>query len=47
LEKPIKIGGDAGELVEVLDGLAPGDKVVTNGSFDLRSKALRESGGAI
>jgi len=45
LEKPVKLGGDAGDLVEVLDGLTAGEKVVTNGSFDLRSKALREAGG--
>lgn len=34
---PVKLGEKAQDQVEILDGLAPGDRVVVNGAFDLKS----------
>ena len=44
-ERPVKLGSSRGDLVQVLDGLKPGDKVVTNGSFFLRAEATRTRSG--
>ena len=44
-ERPVKLGPSRGNLVQVLDGLKPGDKVVTNGSFFLRAEATRTRSG--
>jgi cobalt-zinc-cadmium efflux system membrane fusion protein len=45
-ERPVKLGQPAGEIVQVLEGLKPGEKVVTEGSFFLRAEATRmRSGG--
>jgi len=41
-ERRITAGEDAGGFVEVLKGLKAGDKVVVNGSFTLRSQALKQ-----
>ena len=41
VERAVKLGPPAGEFVPVLDGLKPGDKVVTDGSFFLRAEAAR------
>lgn len=41
LEKPVTLGSPVGDFVQVLDGLKPGDKVVTEGSFFLRAEAAR------
>ncbi len=43
-ERKVKLGSEMDDWVEVLSGLHPGEKVVTNGSFVLRSESLRESG---
>jgi membrane fusion protein, heavy metal efflux system len=42
-ERQVRLGGESGPYVEVLSGLKPGELVVTNGSFELRSVSLRES----
>jgi RND family efflux transporter MFP subunit len=40
-ERAVKLGPSRGDLVQVVEGLRPGEKVVTNGSFFLRSEAAR------
>src|SRR5215831_4649099 len=40
-ERPVKLGPSRGDVVQVVEGLRPGEKVVTNGSFFLRSEAAR------
>ena len=46
VERTVRLGPPAGEFVPVLDGLKPGDKVVTDGSFYLRAEAARTRPGA-
>lgn len=41
LEKVVTPGSPAGDAVQVLDGVKPGDRVVTEGSFFLRAEAAR------
>lgn len=41
-ERPIKPGAKAGDYAEILKGLAPGEKVVSKGSFELRSAFLEK-----
>ncbi len=43
-KRPVKLGADAGDRVEILSGLAPGEKVVTSGTTFVR---LAETSGAI
>lgn len=45
VERTVKLGPPSGEFVPVLEGLKPGDKVVTDGSFLLRSEAARTRSG--
>src|SRR5438105_6687974 len=45
VERPVKVGPPAGEFVPILNGLKPGDKVVTDGSFYLRAEAARTRSG--
>lgn len=45
VERAVKLGAPAGDLVPVLDGLKPGEKVVTEGSFFLRAEAARTRPG--
>ena len=45
VERAVKLGPPAGEFVPVLEGLKPGDKVVTDGSFFLRAEAARTRSG--
>ncbi len=40
-ERKVKLGSQSDQYVEVLEGLKPGEKVVTKGSFDLRAEAVR------
>jgi cobalt-zinc-cadmium efflux system membrane fusion protein len=40
-ERKVKLGAESGQYVEVVSGLKPGERVVTNGSFDLRAEAVR------
>lgn len=42
-EQKIITGSEYGEMVNVISGLKSGDKVVTKGSFELRSETLKES----
>jgi RND family efflux transporter MFP subunit len=46
VETPVTLGAALGDAVQVLNGLKPGEKVVTEGSFFLRAEAarLRSSG---
>lgn len=41
LERMVKVGIDSEGYVEILQGLKPGDPVVTQGSFDLRAESVR------
>lgn len=45
IERTVKLGTMVGESVEVLDGLKPGELVVTAGSFFLRAEAGRTRPG--
>ena len=40
--RDVKPGQRAGEAVEILAGLSPGDRVVTAGGFALKSRLLAE-----
>jgi membrane fusion protein, heavy metal efflux system len=41
VETPVTLGAPVGDAVQVLAGVKPGDKVVTEGSFFLRAEAAR------
>jgi len=41
----VKLGAAVGDSVQVLDGLTPGKRVVTAGSFFLRGEAARNRSG--
>ena len=41
VERRVKLGARSAEFVQVLEGLTPGDKVVTEGSFFLRAEAAK------
>jgi cobalt-zinc-cadmium efflux system membrane fusion protein len=45
IERPVKLGSSTGDAVQVIDGLRPGEKVVTTGSFFLRAEAARSRSG--
>jgi cobalt-zinc-cadmium efflux system membrane fusion protein len=45
VERPVKISEQSGDLATVLDGLKPGERVVTEGSFFLRAEAARTRTG--
>ena len=47
VERPVKLGPPVGDFIQVLEGLKPGDKVVTDGSFSLRAEATRTAIGRI
>src|SRR5262249_47722223 len=40
-ERSVRLGSTSGDLVQVLDGVKPGERVVTEGSFLLRAEAAR------
>jgi cobalt-zinc-cadmium efflux system membrane fusion protein len=44
-ERPVKLGLPAGDIVQVLEGLKAGEKVVTEGSFFLRAETARMRSG--
>jgi len=44
-ERTVKLGAALGESLEVLDGVKPGELVVTTGSFFLRAEAGRPRSG--
>jgi membrane fusion protein, heavy metal efflux system len=41
VERQVRLGTPVGEFVQVIEGLKPGDKVVTEGSFFLRADAAK------
>ena len=43
-ERPVKLGPPMGDAIQVVEGLKPGEKVVTDGSFLLRAEAARTRG---
>jgi membrane fusion protein, heavy metal efflux system len=43
--RPVQLGSDADGQVEVISGLAAGDRVVVNGSFVLKSELLKATSG--
>lgn len=43
--RDVEIGAKGGSLIPIHSGLQPGDKVVTEGGFTLKSEALKESFG--
>jgi cobalt-zinc-cadmium efflux system membrane fusion protein len=43
--RAVQVGVTAGEVVEILSGVAPGDVIVGAGSFYLKSALLRERVG--
>src|SRR2546427_1055480 len=45
VERTVKLGVPMGEVVQILDGVKPGEKVVTDGSFFLRAEAARTRSG--
>lgn len=46
IRRAVRTGREAGGFVEVAEGLAPGDTIVTAGAFLLKSDVLREKMGA-
>ncbi|MGH7307439.1 MAG: efflux RND transporter periplasmic adaptor subunit [Candidatus Rokuibacteriota bacterium] len=44
-ERPVKLGERVGDFFTVLEGLKPGEKVVTEGSFFLRAEAAKTRAG--
>jgi len=45
VERTVRLGPAVGDLVEVLEGVKPGERVVTEGSFLLRAEAARTRSG--
>jgi RND family efflux transporter MFP subunit len=45
VERPVTLGPAMGDRVQVLEGLEPGEQVVTEGSFFLRAEATRSRSG--
>jgi hypothetical protein len=45
LEQPVKLGQVVNDLGQVLDGVKPGQKVVTEGSFLLRAEVASARAG--
>jgi multidrug efflux pump subunit AcrA (membrane-fusion protein) len=43
IERQVQLGDESGDTVEVLKGLKVGDRVVTKGSFELRSESLHQT----
>ena len=44
-ERPVKLGSSEGGMVQILEGVKPGERVVTTGSFFLRGEAARNRSG--
>ena len=44
-ERTVKLGATVGEFIQVQEGIKPGEKVVTDGSFFLRAEAARSRSG--
>jgi multidrug efflux pump subunit AcrA (membrane-fusion protein) len=45
VERAVRLGPAVGDLVQVLEGVKPGERVVTEGSFLLRAEAARTRSG--
>src|SRR5881409_2740552 len=45
IERTVKLGRATGDVVEVLAGVKPGERVVTDGSFFMRAEATRTRSG--
>jgi RND family efflux transporter MFP subunit len=45
IERTVKLGPAVGAFVQIVDGLRPGERVVTEGSFFLRAEATRTRSG--
>jgi len=43
-ERKVELGAESGDYVEIRSGLKPGERVVINGSFDLRAESVRTYG---
>jgi multidrug efflux pump subunit AcrA (membrane-fusion protein) len=46
IERVVSVGARAGDFVEVVEGLKPGERVVSEGSFFLRAEAARTRSGS-
>jgi cobalt-zinc-cadmium efflux system membrane fusion protein len=46
IRRPVRTGRRVGDAVEILSGVAPGQKVIADGSFVLKSDVLRAKMGA-
>ena len=46
VRRPVKTGRQSPDHTEIIEGLHPGDKIVTDGAFLLKSDVLREKMGA-
>jgi RND family efflux transporter MFP subunit len=46
IERVVSVGARAGDSVEVVEGLRPGERVVSEGSFFLRAEAARTRSGS-
>jgi RND family efflux transporter MFP subunit len=46
VERLVKLGAAIGDSIQVLEGLKPGERVVTSGSFHLRAEAARSRSGS-
>jgi cobalt-zinc-cadmium efflux system membrane fusion protein len=46
VRRPVKLGRRSGDLVEIVAGLAPGQRIIADGSFLLKSDVLRSKMGA-
>jgi multidrug efflux pump subunit AcrA (membrane-fusion protein) len=42
--RPLKVGTRQGDLVQIVEGLKPGDRVVTRGAYNIR---LQAASGAV
>jgi RND family efflux transporter MFP subunit len=42
-ERKVTLGTEYGDEIEIISGVRPGERIVTKGSFDLRSESLRQS----
>jgi multidrug efflux pump subunit AcrA (membrane-fusion protein) len=41
IERPVTVGAPIGDAIEVIEGLKPGERIVSQGSFFLRAEAAR------
>ena len=46
MRRPVTLGRRSGDKVEIVAGLAPGQRIIADGSFLLKSDVLRSKMGA-